>query len=205
MVLGIEHVAARSPHRPWRRADLDACLDALEHVAAELTPPPPALALHGFAEGFASFPAFWRHVAATRPDLPHLDEAAMLAAGYAAATAGDTLVHTDLRDDNALIDGDGRAWFCDWSFPVLGADWLDSLLLLIGPRGDGVDVAEVIATRPLLRDVSPAAVDAVLALVTGYFWKSADDPAPPTSPHLRDHQRWQGDVCWAWLCERRGW
>ena len=63
-------------------------------------------------------------------------------------TAGDTLVHTDLRDDNALIDDDGRAWFCDWNFPVVGADWLDSLLLLIGPRGDGLDVAEVIAHPP---------------------------------------------------------
>ena len=37
----------------------------------------------------------------------------------------------------------------------------------------------------------------VLALVTGYFLKSADDPVPPTSPFLRDVQRWQGEVCWA--------
>jgi hypothetical protein len=205
VVLGIEHVDARSPHRPWHRADLDACLDALEEVAVALTPPPEALALDGFGAEFASFPAFWRHVAATRPALPHLDEAAMLAGRYADVTAGDTVVHTDLRDDNALIDGDGRAWFCDWNFPVVGAAWLDSVLMLIGPRGDGVDVDEVIATRPLLRDVPPDAVDAVLALVTGYFWKSADDPVPPSSPHLRDHQRWQGDVCWSWLCERRGW
>jgi hypothetical protein len=205
VALGIEHVAARSPHRPWRRADLDACLDALEQAATHLTPPPPDLDLGGFGEEFASFPAFWRHVAATRPDLPHLDEAAMLAAGYAAVTAGDTVVHTDVRDDNALIDGDGRARFCDWSMPVVGAAWLDSLLMLIGPRGDGVEVDEVVAARPLLRDVPPAAVDTVLALVTGYFWKSADDPVPPTSPHLRENQRWQGDVCWAWLCERRGW
>ena len=45
----------------------------------------------------------------------------------------------------------------------------------------------------------------MLALLTGYFLRQADEPVPPTSPHLRDHQRWQGDVCWAWLCERRGW
>ena len=48
-------------------------------------------------------------------------------------------------------------------------------------------------------------VDIVLALVIGYFFKSADDPVPPTSPYLRDHQRWQGEVLWAWLSERRGW
>jgi hypothetical protein len=28
---------------------------------------------------------------------------------------------------------------------------------------------------------------------------------PSNSPHIRDHQSWQGEVCWAWLCERRGW
>jgi len=205
VVLGIDHVDARPPHRPWRQADLDACLDSLEQVAAALTPAPATLELDTFAAEFASLPAYWRHVAATRPDLPHLDDAALLASRFTGLTAGDTVVHTDLRDDNALIDGHGRAWFCDWNFPVVGADWLDSLLMLIGPRGDGLDVDAVIAARPLLRDVPQDALDAVLALVTGYFWKSADDPVPPTSPHIRDHQRWQGDVCWAWLCERRGW
>ena len=48
-------------------------------------------------------------------------------------------------------------------------------------------------------------IDIVLALVTGYFLKSADEPVPPTSPFLRDAQRWQGEVCWDWLGERRGW
>ena len=48
-------------------------------------------------------------------------------------------------------------------------------------------------------------IDVVLALITGYFLKSADDPVPPTSPFIRDAQRWQGEVCWDWLSERRGW
>ena len=48
-------------------------------------------------------------------------------------------------------------------------------------------------------------IDRVLALVIGYFLKAADDPVPPTSPHIRDHQRWQGEVLWQWLGERRGW
>lgn len=205
VVLGIDHVESRPPHRPWRGADLDACLDSLEQVATGLTPPPEAMALADFAEELGAFPGFWRHVATTRPDLPHLDEAALLATRYAEVGAGGTVVHTDVRDDNALIARDGRAWFCDWSYPVVGADWLDSLLMLIGPRGDGLDVESVIADRALLRDVPPEALDVVLATVTGYFWKSADDPVPPSSPHLRDHQRWQGDVCWAWLSERRRW
>jgi hypothetical protein len=204
VVLGLEYVEARAPRRPWRKADLDACLDALETVATVLTPVPPDLDLDPFADDLGTWPAFWDHVRATR-DLPHADEAAALAAGFAEVVGGETLVHTDVRDDNVLLTTDGRALFCDWNWPCAGADWLDSLVMLIGPRGDGLDVESVIAERPLLRDVPPDHVDRVLAVICGYFLKSADDPVPSTSPHLRDAQRWQGEVVWDWLCERRGW
>jgi hypothetical protein len=76
---------------------------------------------------------------------------------------------------------------------------------MIGPRGDGLDVEAALAAHPLTSSVPAEHIDAVLALLTGFFLKSADDPVPPTSPYLRDHQRWQGDVCWDWLSERRGW
>ena len=67
--------------------------------------------------------------------------------------AGETLVHTDVRDDNILLTADGRALLCDWNWPMVGAAWLDSLFLLIGPRGDGLDVAAVIDGHPLLSAV----------------------------------------------------
>jgi len=205
VVVGIEHLDGRHPERPWRPDDLDACLDALEAMAAELTPPPEALDLGDAAVELGTFLQCWSSVRALHPELAHLDEAEQLAARYADVVAGGTLVHTDVRDDNALIAPDGRAWFCDWNWPVVGAPWLDSLFMLIGPRGDGVDVEAAIAARSLLRDVPAEDVDTVIALVTAYFLKSAADPVPPTSPFIRDHQRWQGEVCWEWLCERRGW
>ncbi|GAA1478914.1 hypothetical protein GCM10009623_33600 [Nocardioides aestuarii] len=209
VVLGIDHLEGRHPARPWRREELDACLDSLEVVATELTPPPEGLVVSDAVDDLAPFLEHWEVVRTAPPDLPllaeHLDEAVELARGYAAVVGGDTVVHSDLRDDNVLIDGAGRAWFCDWNFPVRGASWLDSLLLLIGPRGDGLDVDQVIAARPLLRDVPADGLDAVIALVTGYFLKSMADPVPPTSPRVRDHQRWQAEVCWEWLCQRRGW
>jgi hypothetical protein len=204
VVLGLEYVEARAPHRPWSPEDLDRCLDALEEVADLLTPVPGGLDLDPIEADLGDWPAFWDHVRTTR-DLPHADEAAALAASFAEVVAGDTLVHTDVRDDNVLLTPDGRALFCDWNWPVAGADWLDSLIMLIGPRGDGLDVERVIAERRLLRDVPADHVDRFLALVCGYFLKSADDPVPPTSPHIRDAQRWQGRVVWAWLTERRGW
>ncbi len=209
VVLGISYVEARHPVRPWRRDDLDASLDSLEVVARELTPAPADLDLGPAADDLAGFLGHWDVLRAAPPRLPsmaaRLEEAAALAGRYAAAVAGDTVVHSDLRDDNVLLDPTGTAWFCDWNFPVAGAPWLDSLLLLIGPRGDGVDVEAVIAERPLLRDVPADDLDSVIALVTAYFLKSAGDPLPRTSPYLRTHQRWQGEVCWEWLCERRGW
>jgi hypothetical protein len=205
VVLGLQHVDGGNPRRPWREQDLDACLDSLEEVAAELTPPPAGLHLDTFAEEFGALVGYWDHVRATQPALPHLEDAATLAAGFAEVTRGDTLVHTDVRDDNFIIDEAGRAWICDWNWPVVGAAWIDSLFTLIGPRGDGLDVTRPLAERPLLRDVPADHVDAVLALLVGYFFKQRDEPVPPTSPHIREHQSWQGEVVWEWLCERRGW
>jgi Phosphotransferase enzyme family len=204
-VLGLEHVPSRQPRRPWTQADLDASLDALEQVADLLSPAPPALELDPIEEEFAAFPGYWEHLRRSRPDLTHLEEAAALAGRYREVVGGETLVHTDVRDDNILIRPDGTALLCDWNFPCIGAAWLDSLLLLVGPRGDGLDVGTVLASRRLTRDVPPERIDIVLALVAGYFLRQAEEPVPPTSPHLRDHQRWQGEVCLAWLGDRRRW
>ncbi len=205
VVLGLEYVDGRNPRRPWRPADLDRCLDALDDLAPILTPPPAALRLDSFADEFGEVAGYWDHVRTTQPALPHLEEAAALAAGFEDVTGGNTLVHTDLRDDNFIIDRAGKVWMCDWNWPVVGAAWLDSLFVLVGPRGDGLDVEAAIARRPLLRGVPADHIDRVLALLVGFFFRQRDEPVPPSSPHLRDHQSWQGDVCWAWLCERRGW
>jgi hypothetical protein len=209
MVLGIEYVEARQPGRPWRAEDLDRCLAMTAAMADALTPAPPDLALPTFAEEYAGWPALWERLRTTAPDLAafsaRADEAAALAVRFPEVTAGSTVVHMDIRDDNLMLTADGRVLLCDWNFPVAGAPWLDTVVLMIGPRGDGHDVDALLAASPLLRDVDPESVDAVIALVTGYFLFSATQPVPPTSPYVRDAQRWQGEVCWDWLAERRGW
>ena len=63
----------------------------------------------------------------------------------------------------------------------------------------------MLRTVALTRDVEPEDVDTFLALVCGYFLTSAAQPVPTSSPHVRAAQRWQGEVCWSWLGERRGW
>ena len=204
VVLGFEYVEGRAPYRPWTEQDLAVCLDALSEVTRTLTPPPGELELDDAAVDFAEWPAKWRHTLATFA-MPHGDEAAALAARFAEVVGGDTVVHGDVRDDNLLLVADGRVLLCDWNWPARGAAWIDSLILLTGPRGDGVDVEHVLATHPTFAGVDAEAIDIVLALFIGYFLTHSDDPVPSSSPYLRDHQLWQGEVLWEWLCERRGW
>lgn len=209
VVLGIEHVEARAPRRPWDPDELAECVAALEQTAEVLTPAPGGMGLRSLATDLAGLPGYWEVPRVATVAFPLLAErhaqAGRLAAGFAEATRGSTVVHTDVRDDNLLLTVDGRTLVCDWNWPAVGAAWVDTVLLMIGPRGDGLDVEEVLAGARLTRDVRPGDVDALLALVTGYFLHSATMPVPTTSPHVREVQRWQAEVCWTWLCERRGW
>lgn len=202
VVLELEHVEGANPARPWTTGDLDACLDTLEVLASRLTPPP--MALPTFAAEFAECLDAWAHVRRARPELPHLDEAVGLAARYAEATAGDTLVHTDAREDNFLLAG-ARALLCDWNWPVVGAAWIDTVTLAVAAHGDGHDADALLARRHLTRDVDPADVDSLLALLAGYFFERRDQPVPNSSPHLRSHQGWYAEASWDWLAARRGW
>lgn len=200
-VLATEHVEARAPHRPWTDNDLALATELTLTTATALTPAPAGAT--SAVEEFASWPGLWEVI-----DHPRAAEIGALAAAYTEVVTGDTLAHTDVRDDNILIVTDGageRALLCDWNWPVRGPAWLDSLLLLIGPRGDGLDVEAHLAAHPLLSGVPSEEIDVVLALVLGYFTASAAQRVPPTSPYLRAAQAWQRDVIDDWLAERRGW
>jgi phosphotransferase family enzyme len=202
VLLALEAVDGANPVRPWEARELGDCLDALEALAERLTPPP--MPLSSFAEDFAGFVDGWEHVRRTAPDWPHLEEAAALAARVGEVTRGNTLVHTDARDDNFLLSGRG-AVLCDWNFPVRGAPWIDTVCLLMTAYGDGVDADALLADRALTRDVDDEHVDVLLALLCGYFLERRDQPAPYSSPLLRRHQDWCAEASWAWLADRRGW
>jgi len=203
MLLALEHLDGVPPARPWDAAELTLCLDRLEVLARTLTPSP--VPLPSFARGFAGFPAGWDHVRRTTPDWPHLEEAAALAGRWRAATAGSTLVHCDARDDSFVVAADGAAHLCGWGLSVLGAPWVDTVCLLMTAFGDGVDADVLLGTRALTRYVSADDVDALLALLCGYFLERRDQPVPHSSPFLRRHQDWCAEACWAWLAHRRGW
>lgn len=204
IVMSTELVEGRPVDRPWTRADLDACLDALAEVAERFTPAPVQMHLPTFAAETASWPGAWTRV--RTPDRPErVPEAREMAGRASSLLVGTTLVHGDVRADNVLLDGDGRAVLCDWNWPATGPAWLDSWMLLVQAYGDGIDVEAVVAERPLLREAPDEAVDSLLALLAGYFLRAGCESVPPNSPHVRDHQHWTGTVCWLWLAERRRW
>jgi aminoglycoside phosphotransferase (APT) family kinase protein len=202
VVLALEHVSGSNPSRPWQGDQLAVCLDTLEVLADALTPPPMKLAT--FADDLAPEVACWDYVRQVQPDRPHLEEAAALAAHVGTVTGGNTLVHTDVRDDNLLVDG-STAVLCDWNWPVVGAPWIDTVMLLSSAAGDGMDADAVLAERRLTRNVDPDHVDVLLAVLAGYFLKHQDDPVPNSSPYIRRHQAWYADATWSWLAARRGW
>ena len=146
----------------------------------------------------------WTHVREHAPDWPHLAETTALAARHGEVLIGDSLVHTDARDDNFLLTASG-AMLCDWNWPVLGPSWVDTVLLLISAFGDGLDADGILESRRLTKDVSPEHIDVLLALVCGYFLESRDRPVPNSSPYIRVHSRWYSEVTWTWLARRRGW
>ncbi|MCW2855080.1 MAG: hypothetical protein JWR52_695 [Marmoricola sp.] len=201
VLLGFEAVAARQPRRPWRPAELDRALDLAEQIAASTTDLPATLNLEPLVVDLPDLVTGWHHV---DPSWPHRTEAAELAASLADVPA-DRFVHADLRDDNILFATDGRTLACDWNWPALGAVWQDTLDLLISAHGDGLDVDPMLGTRDLTRDVQADHIDAWLAGVCGFMLNASQRPVPPTSPHLRTHNRWTAEAAWSWLARRRGW
>ena len=204
-----EYVEARPPRRPWQHAELQLCLDTLTaavagpHAAARRSSSchPPSEEFAGVAGVLgppAHRPARSCRTSTRPPRWPR---------SFVEVTTGETLVHTDVRDDNLLLTdrrpgaavrlelADGRRRLAGLAVPA------DRPARRRARRRQAV-----IAGHPLLSAVPRGATStSSWPWSTGYFLKSADDPVPPTSPFLRDAQRWQGEVCWDWLCERRGW
>ncbi len=206
VVLALAYVEGANPVRPWDTGELAACLDVLEVLADALTPAPRALGLRPLAhpEEFGGMSASWSYVRRQLPHWPHLDEAAALAGRDRLLLTGDSLVHTDARDDNFLL-GPAGGVLCDWNWPVLGPAWADTVMLLISAFGDGLDADAVLARRRLTREVEAERIDVLLALLAGYFLRSRDLPTPSSSPFLRVHQDWYAQAAWGWLAARRGW
>ena len=209
IVLGIEDVRGVQPQRPWSADSLHAVLDALEANARALTPAPAEIEWRSFVDDFGELPSYWgRSLETGRVPgwlAPHADRCAELAAAGVRLLAGDTACHTDVREDNVLLDTEGRVWICDWNWMVRAHPALDSLCLLLCAHGDGHDAEALLEQRAITRGLPDGVLDGLLALLLGYFLHQSAEPAPQTSPWLRPHQGWYALAAGRWLGLRQSW
>ena len=126
-----------------------ACRTASGH-RAPVTLPPVALRIFDF-DG-------WSRLLETGPgddwEAAHAGPAAEVVAGWKHWTAGDALVHRDIRLDNTAVDARaGSAVLLDWAYAAAGAPWIDLAQL----------AADVVATGHTLG--RPAATDRAYRLL----------------------------------------
>jgi aminoglycoside phosphotransferase (APT) family kinase protein len=200
-------VEGSTPRQPWLPGELDRFLDAATALADSLADNPVT-----FARPFSEDPDFtrWPELDAVAVRLApavrgRLDTLAALGEGFGEATAGDALLHGDVRADNFVL-GPSAATFVDWPSVATGAGWLDLLAALPSVAMHGGGDPDVLWRRhPLSEAADPDAVDRVLAGFASFFLHRSLQPPVPLLPTIRAFQRAQADVTLAWLGRRLGW
>ncbi|MGF0116230.1 phosphotransferase [Promicromonospora sp. Marseille-Q5078] len=216
VALAFETLDSRNPRTPWDDDELQVVLDLAVAVGEH---PVPAGTLPGFETEFptgrmqrlaAELPA---GLAAYDPWLAaQLDRLAETERDEPVAVAGTSLVHGDLRGDNALLleapdrgPGGTRALAVDWPNAARGAAFCNLVGMLPAVEVEGgPPPEEALRRRPLPPGTDDDAVTAYLVAMAGYFVHSSLQPPPPGIPHVRAFQRAQGDACVAWLRRRLG-
>jgi Phosphotransferase enzyme family len=206
VVLVLEHIPGRNPDLPWRSAELERVLDAIDRCSASLTPSPitaPAAATPGGDEhwaGLAGRPGGTAWLGRQSPwALGHLDELVRLETGSAEACAGASLLHFDLRADNILLTH-GDVYFVDWPHARVGAPWADLAYFLpsVAMQG-GPPPGDLFWAQPMSRGAARGAVARAVAGLAGFMMGNAAQPEPPGLNGLRRFQLAQGLEALRWL------
>ncbi|MBF6216243.1 MULTISPECIES: phosphotransferase [Nocardia] len=209
-VLVFDDVTGRHP-RFDQPTELAAVLAVVEDMARMLTPNPlpdvPTL-----ADDLGSDLSGWRKLAGGELagnldewSARNVDRLAVLESGWERATVGQTLLHTDLRADNMLVRPDGTVMIVDWSWPSVGAAWVDLVFLATAFALHGVDPEPILGSHALTRGVDPDAISALVCALAGYWIRESRRPGGSQSVALRRHRAESGRATVAWLQRRVGW
>lgn len=207
VALGFEDIDGRTPAQPWRDDELHLVVDSLRRLHELLTPSP--IASETAADALATHIKGWDEL---REDPAGLDAWAArnlgrlvdLEAQAPAASDGATLLNFDVRADNLLISGD-KVYFIDWPWARIGAAFVEWVAFAPSVSMQGGPKPEQLLRMAGLGDVDGAAINAVLASLTGYLIAYSLRPPPPGIPTVRAFQAAQGEIALAWLRERTGW
>ena len=204
VALILEDVDGRHPAEPWDAAELRRVAAALDRLAAALTPSP--IAVPAIGEKYARAFTGWRRLAESGGQdgldpwsRAHLDDLAALEATWTADTAGDTLLHTDVRADNILLTSDDVV-IVDWPHACRGAAFVDHVFFApsVAMQG-GPELPDLLALSAAGRSAEPRQVAAIVCALGGYFTYQSLRPPPPGLPTVRAFQAAQGDVTRRWL------
>lgn len=210
VLLVFEDVAGRVMSGAWSRHDAMAVMGSIMDLT-EIGTPCPVAVVEPWGGPVAHWPGWADLVATGRAEQVledwarrHLRELVDLERQYPAATAGDTLLHGDLRADNVILSG-RSATFVDWAWAARGAPWLDPLIFSLCAVLQGIaDPERVFLAHPSARAADPHAVDCVLAALAGRFVNTSSLP-PAGNPGLRAFQRAEAAAALGWLARRTGW
>jgi aminoglycoside phosphotransferase (APT) family kinase protein len=153
----------------------DACRTASAHRAPSTLPP--------VAKRIFDFNG-WTRLLEIGPgdewEAAHAKPAAEIVAGWERWTAGDALVHRDIRLDNTAVDAEeGSAVLLDWAYAAAGAAWVDLAQLATDVVATGHALGQLAATDQayrLLRTLPPEASRFVVGLSGMWSIRAATVP-----------------------------
>lgn len=205
VALLVEHVEGQQAPLPWTSSAVDEVLQSLEALAVALTPAPLGhwtSARDLVADEFGGWPGLAEHADLDpwlRDRLPQLDAAARRAV---AAAEGNTVLHLDLRADNLMQRPTGQFVVVDWAWAMVGAAWLDPVLLageFITDGESGLDVDAILVRVAARYGIDEElAVGALVGLLASYE-AAGRRPEPPGLPTIRAYQRRMAADLLGWL------
>jgi len=207
VALGFEAVIGHVPSQPWREHELRLVIAGLRRLHELLTPTPIASETAGHA--LATHIKGWGELQKLSKgglddwSTRNLDRLVELESRAPDASAGETLLHFDVRADNVLIAND-KVYFVDWPWARIGAPFVDLVAFAPSVAMQGGPQPEELLRMAAVK-APDGAIDAVIASLAGYFLAYARRPPPPGIPTVRAFQAAQGAITLQWLRQRTGW
>jgi hypothetical protein len=166
---------------PWTDRSIDTAVNACQVASGHRAPD----GLRPVAERIFDFDGWERVVAAGPADeweAAYAYRATKVVADWARWTAGDALVHRDIRADNMAIDvATGSATMLDWAYAAAGGPWLDLAQLAADIVATGHCLGQRVATDRAYQLIQTLPADAARFVValTG-MWRIRAATIPDT-------------------------